>query len=43
VGAVVRDHVMPPLMRTAAKRDLGKWMYDYRIDWDGPVTTAAAT
>jgi 2-polyprenyl-6-methoxyphenol hydroxylase-like FAD-dependent oxidoreductase len=42
LGGMVRDLMMPPLMRMAAKRDLGKWMYDYRIDWEAPVITRAA-
>jgi 2-polyprenyl-6-methoxyphenol hydroxylase-like FAD-dependent oxidoreductase len=39
-GALVRDLVMPPLMRMAAKRDIGKWMYDYRIDWTAGLMTS---
>src|SRR5215475_6746170 len=36
-GALLRDLMMPALMRMTAKRDLMGWMFDYRIDWDAPV------
>jgi 2-polyprenyl-6-methoxyphenol hydroxylase-like FAD-dependent oxidoreductase len=35
VGAAIRDLVLPMVMR---RMDLS-WIYDYRIDWNAPVTT----
>lgn len=42
VGRVIRDAVMPPLMRTLAKPEKLAWQYDYPIDWDAPVRGGGA-
>ncbi|GAA4020271.1 FAD-dependent monooxygenase [Allokutzneria multivorans] len=38
VARVLRDLTMPPIMRLFAKPDQLAWQYDYRIDWDAPVS-----
>ncbi|MFI6508846.1 FAD-dependent oxidoreductase [Streptosporangium sp. NPDC050855] len=40
-GAFVRDLVLPVVMRQVAKGNAMAWMYDYRVSWDTPVSTAA--
>jgi 2-polyprenyl-6-methoxyphenol hydroxylase-like FAD-dependent oxidoreductase len=42
VGAMVRDLMMPVLMRMMTRRDLTGWMFDYRIDWDTPAGALTA-
>jgi 2-polyprenyl-6-methoxyphenol hydroxylase-like FAD-dependent oxidoreductase len=41
VGAAIRDLVLPVIMRRIVASNSLAWMYDYRIDWDSPVVTAA--
>ena len=40
-GAMIRDLVLPMILRRMAASNSLSWMYDYRIDWDpvvrGPV------
>ncbi|WP_214414124.1 FAD-dependent oxidoreductase [Sphaerisporangium fuscum] len=47
VARVVRDLTMPLFMKLFAKPEKMAWQFDYRIDWDAPVTAevplAAAT
>jgi 2-polyprenyl-6-methoxyphenol hydroxylase-like FAD-dependent oxidoreductase len=38
VGAWIRDLVLPPIMRSIAKKNSLAWMFDYRIDWDAKVS-----
>ncbi|MCP3803018.1 FAD-dependent monooxygenase [Allokutzneria sp. A3M-2-11 16] len=37
VARVLRDLLMPPMMRLFTKPDQLAWQYDYRIDWDARV------
>lgn len=37
VGRVLRDLMLPPIMRQIAKRDPQRWMHEHRIDWDDKV------
>jgi 2-polyprenyl-6-methoxyphenol hydroxylase-like FAD-dependent oxidoreductase len=37
VGRWIRDLVLPPIMRSIAKKNSLAWMYDYRIDWNAPI------
>jgi FAD-dependent urate hydroxylase len=36
VGRVVRDLVLPPILRAVARRDAQRWILDHRVDWDQP-------
>jgi FAD-dependent urate hydroxylase len=38
VARVLRDLLMPIAMRLLAKPEKMAWQFDYRIDWDTPVT-----
>jgi 2-polyprenyl-6-methoxyphenol hydroxylase-like FAD-dependent oxidoreductase len=38
IGAGIRDLVLPLIMRRMANGSGLDWMYDYRIDWNAPVT-----
>jgi FAD-dependent urate hydroxylase len=38
VARVLRDLVMPLAMKLLAKPEKMAWQFDYRIDWDAPVT-----
>ena len=37
-GAMVRDLVLPVITRRMVAGNTLGWMYDYRIDWDEPVS-----
>ena len=37
VGRVVRDRMMPLVLRQVARRVRQEWMYAYHVDWDEPV------
>lgn len=37
VGRVVRDLVLPVIMKQLAKGDRFRWVYEHRIDWDRKV------
>jgi 2-polyprenyl-6-methoxyphenol hydroxylase-like FAD-dependent oxidoreductase len=37
VARIVRDAVMPIVIKAIAKPEKTAWQYDYRIDWDAPV------
>jgi 2-polyprenyl-6-methoxyphenol hydroxylase-like FAD-dependent oxidoreductase len=41
VGRVLRDAMLPVAMKFLAKPEKLAWQYDYRIDWDAPVTRSA--
>ena len=41
VARVLRDLLMPLVMRFVAKPEKVAWQFDYRIDWDAPATGAA--
>ena len=40
VGALIRDLVLPIVMRRVAKSGAMAWMSDYRISWDDPAVAA---
>ena len=40
VGRVVRDAVLPLILKTAAGGKQAQEVYNYHIDWDAPVTGA---
>ncbi len=42
VGRVLRDLMLPWLFRYLVTEKSLSWMYDYRIDWDGPAASAEA-
>jgi FAD-dependent urate hydroxylase len=42
VARVLRDLFLPVAMKLLAKPEKMAWQYDYRIDWDAPVTADAA-
>lgn len=37
LGAIIRDAVMPSVVRKFATEEALAWMTDYRIDWAEPV------
>lgn len=37
VARVLRDIMMPPMLKLLAKPEKMAWQYDYRIDWAAPV------
>jgi 2-polyprenyl-6-methoxyphenol hydroxylase-like FAD-dependent oxidoreductase len=39
VARVLRDLLLPVAMKLLAKPEKMAWQYDYRIDWDAPVTS----
>jgi len=39
-GAMIRDLVLPMIVRRMVTRNSLSWMYDYRIDWPAPVVGA---
>jgi len=41
IARVLRDLVLPVAMKLLAKPEKMAWQYDYRIDWDAPVTGVA--
>jgi len=41
VGAMIRDLVLPAILRRIAAKGSLNWMYDYRIDWASPVSPLA--
>ena len=38
IARVLRDLLMPVAMKRLAKPEKMAWQFDYRIDWDAPVT-----
>jgi 2-polyprenyl-6-methoxyphenol hydroxylase-like FAD-dependent oxidoreductase len=43
VGRVVRDLVLPVVMRRLASKDPMGWIFDYDVDWETPVRTAVGS
>lgn len=43
VARVLRDLFLPTAMKLLAKPERMAWQYGYRIDWDAPLGTTAAT
>jgi len=43
VGRVVRDLVLPVIMRRLASKDPMGWIFDYDVDWETPVRTAVGS
>ncbi len=41
LARIFRDLVMPIALKVVAKPERLAWQYDYRIDWDAPVTGAS--
>ena len=41
IGAMVRDLVLPMIVRGMVTSNSLSWMYDYRIDWPAPVDSAS--
>jgi len=41
-GAMIRDLVLPLIVRRMVARNSLSWMYDYRIDWPAPVVGSPA-
>jgi FAD-dependent urate hydroxylase len=41
VARVLRDLLLPTAMRLLARPEKMAWQFDYRIDWDAPVSGAA--
>jgi 2-polyprenyl-6-methoxyphenol hydroxylase-like FAD-dependent oxidoreductase len=41
VGAMIRDLVLPKIVRKMASSNSLSWMYDYRIDWQAKVAVGA--
>ncbi|GHE36500.1 hypothetical protein GCM10017673_43900 [Streptosporangium violaceochromogenes] len=39
-GALVRDLVLPVIMRRMSRENSPAWMHDHRISWDEPVSAA---
>jgi FAD-dependent urate hydroxylase len=39
IARVLRDLLLPVVMKLLAKPEKMAWQYDYRIDWDAPVTS----
>lgn len=37
IGRVVRDLVLPIVLKSLEKRDVQRWIFDYRIDWSAKV------
>ena len=37
IGRVVRDLVLPIVLKSLEKRDVQRWIFDYRIDWQAKV------
>ena len=42
VGRVVRDLVLPVVMKRIASRDPMGWIFDYDLDWETPISPATA-
>ena len=40
IGAMIRDLVLPMMVRGMVASNSLSWMYDYRIDWPAPVVGA---
>ena len=40
IGAIIRDLVLPMIVRRMVASNSLAWMYDYRIDWPAPVVGA---
>jgi FAD-dependent urate hydroxylase len=41
VGRMVRDLMLPLVLRQVARRTRQEWMYTYHVDWDEPVRMTA--
>ncbi|MGJ6961843.1 FAD-dependent oxidoreductase [Streptosporangium sp. G11] len=41
VGALLRDLMLPAIMRQMDRRNALAWIHDYRISWDEPVSAAS--
>jgi FAD-dependent urate hydroxylase len=39
VARVLRDAMMPLVLKLSASDSAHAWMYRYHIDWDAPVVT----